>query len=104
MTLSESDIDFLSEHHSAAMLTVAWHREGVAGGGGSGRRQVVEQRHTERVRTQRLRRDRRCTVFVFDAGFSWLALDTSVAIVDGHDAAEQNVRLFRAMQHKPSDR
>jgi hypothetical protein len=47
-----------------------------------------------------LRRDPRCTLFVFDPGFSWRALETTVTILDGEDAPEQSLRLFRHMQAK----
>ena len=55
-----------------------------------------------RVRTRRLRRDPRCTLFVFEAGWSWLALETTVRILDGDDAPDLNVRLFRKMQGRPT--
>ncbi len=50
----------------------------------------------------RLRRDPRCTLFVFDPGWSWLALETTVRILDGPDAPELNLRLFRQMQKRPA--
>jgi hypothetical protein len=56
----------------------------------------------DRVRTRRLRGDPRCTLFVYDPGFAWLALETTVTILDGPDAAEQNLRLFRVMQDQPT--
>jgi len=55
-----------------------------------------------RVRTSRLRRDPRCTLFVFDQGYSWLTLETMVTLLDGPEAAAQNLRLFRVMQNRPS--
>jgi hypothetical protein len=54
----------------------------------------------DRVRTGRLRRDPRCTLFVYDTGYAWLALETSVTILDGPDAAERSLRLFRVMQDR----
>jgi len=56
----------------------------------------------DRVRTKRLRRDPRCTLFVFEPGFAWLGVETTVRILDGPDAAEMNVRLFRVMQNRPT--
>jgi hypothetical protein len=56
----------------------------------------------DRVRTRRLRRDPRCTLFVFDQAFRWLALETTVTILEGPEAAAQNLRLFRVMQDRPS--
>jgi hypothetical protein len=104
MALTAAQSAFLDTHHSAAMITIGKSampkavRVGVAlvNGGlrGSGTR--------DRVRTARLRRDPRCTVFVFDQGFSWLTLETTVTINDGPDAAAQNLRLFRVMQNRPA--
>jgi hypothetical protein len=56
-----------------------------------------------RVRTRYLRRDPRCTLFVFESGsagpgWRWLALETVVTILGGPDAPEQNLRLFQTMQ------
>jgi hypothetical protein len=56
----------------------------------------------DRVRTSRLRRDPRCTLFVFDQQFSWLTLETTVALLEGPEAAAQNLWLFRVMQNRPS--
>jgi hypothetical protein len=56
----------------------------------------------DRVRTKRLRKDPRCTLFVFDNQFSSLTLETTVTILDGPDAPQMNLRLFREMQQKPS--
>ena len=56
----------------------------------------------DRVRTKRLRKDPRCTLFVFDNQFSSLTLETTVTILDGPDAPQTNLRLFREMQQKPS--
>jgi len=49
-----------------------------------------------------LRQDPRCTLYVHDTGFGWLALETTVTILDGPEAPEQNVRLFRVMQGRPT--
>lgn len=56
----------------------------------------------DRVRTGRLRRDSRCTLFVFDPGWSWLTLETTVRILDGNDAPYLNLRLFREVQKRPT--
>ena len=55
----------------------------------------------DRVRTRRLRANPRCTLYVHDPTFAWLGLETTVTILDGPDAADQSVRLFRVMQDKP---
>jgi PPOX class probable F420-dependent enzyme len=51
-----------------------------------------------RVRTRHLRRDPRSTLCVFDAQYRWLTLECRVTILDGPDAAEQNLRYFEQMQ------
>jgi hypothetical protein len=104
MSLSESQRAFLELHHQAAMITAG--RDGrprVARVGVS----LVDGKlwssgTRDRVRTKRLRQDPRCTLFVFDAGWSWLALDTTVRILEGPDAPELNLRLFRLMQDRPA--
>lgn len=100
MSLSDADIDFLTTHHSAAMITVT--TEGVAKASRVGIALVDGKLWSsgtaDRVRTRRLRRDPRCTLFVFDDAVAWLGLETIVTILDGPDAPEQSVRLFRAMQ------
>ena len=104
MTLTERDIAFLEDHHAAAMITVAGDgvartaRIGVALVDGK----LWSSGTRDRVRTKRLRRDPRCTLFVFDPGFAWLTLETDVTILDGPDAPQLNVRLFRNMQDKPA--
>ncbi|MGH9214915.1 MAG: pyridoxamine 5'-phosphate oxidase family protein [Acidimicrobiales bacterium] len=104
MSLSEPDLEFLTNNHSAAMITVGRDgtpkaaRVGVALVGGK----LWSSGTADRVRTRRLRRDPRCTLFVYDSGFAWLALETSVTILDGSDAAERSLRLFRVMQDQPT--
>ncbi|HTT53335.1 MAG TPA: pyridoxamine 5'-phosphate oxidase family protein [Streptosporangiaceae bacterium] len=104
MVLSAAESGFLETRHSAAMITIGGSgipkavRVGVA---------LVDGRlwgsgTQDRVRTRRLRRDPRCTLFVFDPGFSWLTLETTVTILDGPDAAALNLTLFRVMQNRPS--
>ena len=55
----------------------------------------------DRVRTRRLRVDPRCTLFVFDPGYTWLTLETKVTLLDGPDAPQLNLKLMRQMQAKP---
>ena len=103
MSLSDADLEFLRRNRSAAMITVGADglakavRVGVALVDGK----LWSSGTRDRVRTDRLRRDPRCTLFVFDAGYLWLALETRVEILDGPDAADLNVRLFREMQGRP---
>jgi len=104
MPLSDSERSFLEQHHQAAMITV----------GADGRPRAARvgvclvdgmpwsSGTQTRVRTRRLRQDPRCTLFVFDPGWSWLALDTTVRLLEGPDAPELNLRLFRLMQDRPT--
>jgi hypothetical protein len=104
MALSTSESEFIGAHPSAAMITVGADgqakavRVGVAVVDG----RVWSSGTQDRVRTWRLRHDPRCTLFVFDAGFSWLALEGMVTILDGPDAPELSLRLFRQMQGRES--
>src|SRR5437762_13624972 len=104
MPLSDGEKQFLENNRSAAMITIAGDgqpkvaRVGVALIDGA----LWSSGTRDRVRTQRLHRDPRCTLFVFDPGFAWLALETTVTIRDGDDAAANNLRLFRLMQDKPT--
>jgi len=104
MNLSESELTFLSANHSAAMITVG--SDGVAKVARVGVA-VIDGRlwssgTEDRVRTKRLRQDPRCTLYVHDNAFGFLALESTVTILDGPDAAELNLRLFRLMQAKPT--
>jgi uncharacterized pyridoxamine 5'-phosphate oxidase family protein len=104
MNLTDSELDFLAKNHSAAMVTVTPDgiakvaRVGVALVDGK----LWSSGTADRVRTKRLRHDPRCTLYVHDNAFGFLALETTVTILDGPDAADQNLRLFRVMQDKPT--
>ncbi len=102
--LSESDAQFLKDHHSAAMITLGADgmpkvvRCGVALVDGK----LWSSGTQDRVRTRRLRHDPRCTLYVHDHAVAWRALETTVAILEGPDVAQQSLRLFRVMQGKPT--
>lgn len=104
MDLSENDRRFLEVNQSAAMITVGPEgtpkvaRVGVALVDGK----LWSSGTEDRVRTKRLRRDPRCTLFVYEAGWSWLALETTVTTLAGSDAPRQSLRLFRVMQRRPT--
>jgi PPOX class probable F420-dependent enzyme len=91
---------FLDDHHSAAMVTLRRNgtphavQVGVAVVDGA----LWSSGTARRARTRQLRRDPRATLFVFDGRRSWLTLETVVTILDGPDAARQNLRLFQVMQ------
>jgi Pyridoxamine 5'-phosphate oxidase len=101
--LSAAEIAFLRRNRSAAMITVGADgmakavRVGVALVDG----ELWSSGTDARTRTRRLRRDPHCTLFVFEPGYLWLALETTVDILDGPDAADSNIRLFREMQGRP---
>jgi hypothetical protein len=103
MALSDADISFLADHRSAAMITVSSagvakpSRVSVALVDG----QLWSSGTQSRVRTARLRHDPRCTLFIFDAESTWRGLETSVTILDGPDAPELNLRLFRTIFETP---
>jgi PPOX class probable F420-dependent enzyme len=97
--------DYLERNRSAAMITLRPDgtphavRVGVALVDGK----LWSSGVPTRVRTRNLRRDPRSTLFVFGANgptssWSWLTLEATVTILDGPDAPEQSVRLFRVMQ------
>jgi PPOX class probable F420-dependent enzyme len=104
MTLNDQQRAFLEKNHSAAMITLkadgtpAAVRMGVAMVDGK----LWSSGTQERVRTRHLRRDPRSTLFVFDSAFRYLTLESRVTILEGADAPELNLRLFRVMQGRPS--
>ena len=100
--LNDQQRRFLEENHSAAMITMA--RDGtpkVARVGAAlidGR--VWSSATRDRLRTKRLRRDPRSVLYVHSATPAWLAIEATVTILDGPEAPENNLRLFRVMQGK----
>ena len=101
---SGKEAEFLGTHRTAAMITVT--SDGVAKTARVGVALVDGKLWSsgtqDRVRTRRLRRDPRCTLFVFSDSFNWLTVESTVTILDGPDAPELNVRLFRVMQNRPT--
>ncbi len=104
MPLTDSQRTFLENNSAAAMITIAKDgipravRVGVALVDGK----LWSSGTQDRVRTNRLRRDPRCTLFVFDKQYAFLTLETTVNLLDGPDAPELNLRLMRLMQNKPT--
>lgn len=104
MSISEADLEFVKQHVSAAMITVGSDgfakavRIGVAFVDGK----LWSSGTKDRARTQRLREDPRCTLFVFDSEFGFVTLETTVTVLDGPDASRMNLRFFRQIQKKPS--
>ncbi|HEX3622715.1 MAG TPA: pyridoxamine 5'-phosphate oxidase family protein, partial [Acidimicrobiales bacterium] len=101
--LSDQDLAFLREQHSAAMITVAPDgvakavRVGVALVDG----RLWSSGTQDRIRTKRLRIDPRCTLYVHDSEYGFRVFETTVTIDDGPDMPEKNLRLFRQMQGRP---
>jgi hypothetical protein len=91
---------FLQQNRSAAMVTLRADgtphvaRIGVALVDGK----IWSSGTQARVRTKNLRRDNRSTLFVFEPAWRWLGLECTVAVLDGPEAPELNLRLFRVMQ------
>ena len=105
MDMDQKTLEFLGKHHAAAMVTLKPDgmphvaRVGVALVDGK----LWSSGTRRRVRTGNVRRDPRCTLFVFAPGdrasaWSWLALETNVKVLDGPDAPQMHVRLFEVMQ------
>ena len=104
MALSDRDRAFLEANRSAGMITVG--RDGVAKAArvavGLVDGRLWSSGTGDRVRTRRLRRDPRCTLYVHAETFSFMTLETVVTILDGPDAPQQSLRLFRLLQDRPT--
>jgi PPOX class probable F420-dependent enzyme len=100
MDLSDEQRTFLEQNRSAAMVTLRRDgsphavRVGIALIDGK----VWSSGLPNRVRTRHLRRDPRCTFFVFGSGSEYLTIEGRVTILEGPDAPDLSVRLFQAMQ------
>jgi hypothetical protein len=58
----------------------------------------------DRVRTGHVRRDPRGALFVSGSGpQSWLGLDCRIRILDGDDAPQLNLELYRVLAGEPKD-
>lgn len=97
---------FLEDHHDAVMTTtkkdgtphVARIGIGLVDG------KLWSSGTQDRVRTKHVRRDPTSTLFVFgDNRWNWLALETRVKILDGPDAPELNLKLYRVLAGEPDD-
>jgi len=91
---------FLESNHSAAMTTLRADgtphvvRMGVALVDG----RIWSSGTQTRVRTKHLRRDSRSTLFVYDNEWRWLGTECTITILDGPDAPQLHLRLFKVMQ------
>jgi uncharacterized pyridoxamine 5'-phosphate oxidase family protein len=104
VSLAAEEQEFLAANHSAAMVTLhpnGWPhavRVGVALVDG----RLLASGIPSRVRNRHLRRDPRCTLFVYDKAYSYLSLETKVTILEGPEVPELSRRLFRVMQGRPT--
>ena len=100
MDFDEKTRAFLEQHHRAGMVTLRADgmphvvRVGVA---------LVEGKlwssgTQRRARTRHLRRDPRSTLFVFDQGYGYLAIESGVTILEGPEVPELSIKLFHTMQ------
>ena len=98
---------FLEQHHAAVMVTLkrdgAPHVARVTIGLVDGK--LWSSGTQDRVRTRHLRRDLRATLCVLHDRdpYRWLGLETTVRILDGPDAPQQNLALYRVVAGEPDD-
>ena len=97
---------FLEKNHPAVMVTLREdgtpHVARVDVGLVDGKLQSSGTQ--DRVRTRHLRRDPRASLCVLGSdGYSWLGLDCRVKILDGDDAPQLNLALYRAIAGEPDD-
>lgn len=103
MSLTPGELQFVSDHRAAAMITVDAHgvpkpvriSYQVVDG------KIWSSGTQDRVRTRRLRQDPSSTLFIWDEVFDFLSVHATVTILDGPDAADLNLRYFRQLQGKP---
>jgi PPOX class probable F420-dependent enzyme len=96
----------LRRHHDAIMVTLK--RDGTPHVARVGVGLVGDKLWSSgtqgRVRTQHLRRDPRCTLFVSGSHRQeWLGLETEVTILEGSDAPQLNLHLYRVVAGKDPD-
>jgi PPOX class probable F420-dependent enzyme len=99
--------EFLEQHHDAVMTTtkkdgtphVARIGLGLVDG------KLWSSGTETRVRTKHLRRDPRSALMVLDGSsrYRWLGLECRVTILDGDDAPQLNLELYRALAGEPDD-
>jgi hypothetical protein len=102
-TLTDKELAFLGANHSAAMITIG--KDGyakpvrIAFAVVDGK--IWSSGNRNRVRTKRLLKDPRCTLYVHEPVFDFLALETTVTIRDDAATLDDSVRYFRQMQGRP---
>jgi pyridoxamine 5'-phosphate oxidase-like protein len=100
VTLPARERDFVENNPTSAMTTLKRdgmpHTVRIAVGLVDGK--LWSSGTQTRARTRHLRRDPRSSLFVFDLKWAFLTFETTVTILDGADAPEQNLALFRKLQ------
>lgn len=97
---------FLEQNHGAIMVTLK--KDGTAHvarvGVGLVDGTLWSSGTQDRVRTGHLRRDPRATLCVFgDSPWRWMGIEATVEILDGPDAPQQNLALYRVLAGEPDD-
>ena len=97
---------FLKEHHGAVMVTL--RRDGSPPVARVDVGLVDGKLHSSgtrtRVRTAHVRRDPRASLFLQGGDpWHWLGLDCVVSILDGDDAPQLNLALYRTIAGEPDD-
>lgn len=106
-TMEERVREFLATNHGAVMTTL--RRDGsphvARVGVGLVDGKLWSSGTATRLRTKHLRRDPRAALAVLDAGDAqhWLGLDCTVRILDGPDAPELNLALYRVIAGRDPD-
>ncbi len=98
---------FLEQNHGAVMTTL--RRDGTPHvarvGVGLVDGKLQSSATQTRVRTKHLRRDPRSTLCVLDAknAYTWLGLECTVEILDGPDAPQLNLALYKVIAGREPD-
>lgn len=97
---------FLEEHHQAIMTTTKKdgmpHVAKVGVGLVDGK--LWSSGTQDRVRTGHLRRDPRSALMILGSDpWEWMGLETTVTILDGPDAPQLNLKLYRTLAGEPDD-
>lgn len=99
--------EFLDKHHGAVMATTKKdgmpHLARVAVGIVEGK--LWSSGTQTRVRTRHIRRDPRAALMVLDKStpYQWLGIESQVTIIEGDEAVDANLDLYRVIAGEPDD-